>query len=259
MRFSCSLNTKRTKELSDNFDDFFFSGFTTCFFGEGFKGYDFDYKQNEITRYQKIFYLTISHAIFPNENGSQQTRNMIILSINVILDFMKYIFLVGFMGSGKTTFGKKLAARMKHSFTDLDAAVSQRYSKKDVSELIEEKGFDFFRQAEQDCLKNLSGERLMIATGGGTPCYFDNLLWMKQNGVVVFLNPGIEVIYSRLLTTDRSKRPLISKLDDESLRRYVEEIMQERLPFYSQADIIFNPLKDDVEDLILRIEAKSGN
>lgn len=160
------------------------------------------------------------------------------------------------MGSGKTTFGKKLAARMKMEFADLDQIISLEGKHKEVSELIAEKGFDFFREFERDCLQSTEGNDRVIATGGGTPCFFDNISWMKAHGIIVFLNPGAEVIYSRLKTTDLSKRPLLYNLNEDELLEYIRDKMEERLPFYRQANIIFNPVKEEMDALVQAIGQK---
>src|SRR5579859_5234618 len=101
---------------------------------------------------------------------------------------MQTIFLIGFMASGKTYFGKKLARQLGLQFVDLDELVAEATGKQSVSDLINEKGMDYFRKAEEETLKALRPERIVVATGGGTPCFSDNLEWMKARGVVIFLN-----------------------------------------------------------------------
>jgi len=163
---------------------------------------------------------------------------------------MQGIFLIGFMGAGKTTFGKKLAAKLSIQFQDLDDAVCAKYKAKSIKDLIEVKGFEFFRIAENETLKSLSAENKVIATGGGTPCYLDALEWMKGNGTVVFLNVPEGVIFSRLKTTELHERPLLKNLDDEGLKNFIHEKLAERLPFYNQARIHFDPVHQPIEELI---------
>ena len=98
------------------------------------------------------------------------------------------IFITGFMGAGKTTIGKKLASKLDYRFIDLDAAVAQQHRLKNITGIIGEEGMDFFRELESKTLKKLDLENTVISTGGGTPCYFDNMSWMKSNGTVVFLD-----------------------------------------------------------------------
>ena len=154
------------------------------------------------------------------------------------------------MGSGKTTFGKKLAAKLKTEFIDLDEVVVNNYHVTGINELIETKGMDFFRQAESEVLKGLTITNAVVSTGGGTPCYFDNLSWMKNRGVVVFLQLDEGIIFSRLKTTNLEERPLLKDLDDEGLKAFIHEKLEERMPFYNQADITFNPVRQSLNELL---------
>ena len=163
---------------------------------------------------------------------------------------MPLTFLIGFMGSGKTTFGKKLAAKLKTEFIDLDEVVVNNYHVTGINELIETKGMDFFRQAESEVLKGLTITNAVVSTGGGTPCYFDNLSWMKNRGVVVFLQLDEGIIFSRLKTTNLEERPLLKDLDDEGLKAFIHEKLEERMPFYNQADITFNPVRQSLNELL---------
>ena len=168
---------------------------------------------------------------------------------------MQTIFLIGFMGSGKTTFGRKLAAKLGYKFIDLDVAVCIKYKVAAIKILIEERGIDFFREAENETLKSLPIDNVVISTGGGTPCYFDSIKWMKGRGAVVFLNVDDGVIYSRLKTTDLSDRPLLKDLDDEGLKNFIHINLQERLPYYNQAHITFNPVNEKIELLIDKLQS----
>ena len=167
---------------------------------------------------------------------------------------MPLTFLIGFMGAGKTTFGKKLANKLKVPFVDLDDLVVANNNVAGIKELVENKGLDYFRQAESETLKNIQAKDALISTGGGTPCFFDNLNWMKSRGVVVFLNPDEGVIYSRLKTTRLEERPMLRDLDDEGLKAFIHKTLQERLPYYSQANITFDPIHERVEQLIEKLE-----
>ncbi|MES2620691.1 MAG: shikimate kinase [Bacteroidota bacterium] len=164
------------------------------------------------------------------------------------------IFLVGFMGSGKTTLGKKLASKLKMKFVDLDEAICIRTEFATIKELIAEKGFDFFRQEESETLKTLLPEGKIVSTGGGTPCYFDNLPWMKSKGKVVFLQVDEGVLFSRLMNTDMEERPMLKNLDEQGLKSFIHDKLEERMPFYTQAHHTFNPVKNDVTDLITELK-----
>jgi len=168
---------------------------------------------------------------------------------------MPLVFLIGFMGSGKTTFGKKLANKLRSRFIDLDDAVVAQYKVSGIRELIETKGMEFFREAESEVLKNLSAENAVISTGGGTPCYFDNLQWMKSRGLVVFLKVEEGVILSRLKTTNLAERPLLKGLDDDGLKHFIHEKLEERMPYYNGADIVFDPVHEKIDELTIKLAA----
>jgi shikimate kinase len=165
------------------------------------------------------------------------------------------VFLIGFMGSGKTTLGKKLATKLKMKFIDLDEAICIRNDFASVKDLIAAKGFDFFRQEESETLKTLLTENKVVATGGGTPSYFDNMEWMKAKGTVVFLEVGEGVIYSRLINTDFEERPLLKNMSEEELKQFIHEKLEERMPFYSKAHIIFDAVNNKLAQLVEQIAA----
>jgi shikimate kinase len=165
------------------------------------------------------------------------------------------VFLVGFMGSGKTTLGKKLATKLKMKFVDLDEAICIRTDFPSITDLIAEKGFDFFRQEESDTLKSLLPENKVIATGGGTPCYFDNLEWMKMKGTVVYLDVAEGVLYSRLINTDFEERPLLKNMGEAELKTFIHEKLAERLPYYQQAHIVFDSVQQKLPELAAQIKA----
>lgn len=164
------------------------------------------------------------------------------------------VFLIGFMGSGKTTFGKKLAAKLKLQFVDLDEQICISNKTESINNLIEQKGFDYFRETESGTLQSLQLENSLVSTGGGTPCYYDNMDWMKQNGIVVFLQVDEGVLLSRLKNTDLEERPLLKGLDEEGLKNFITEKLKERMPFYEQAHFVFNPVNEKMEVLVEKIQ-----
>lgn len=147
------------------------------------------------------------------------------------------IFLIGFMGSGKSYTGKRLAKALKYPFIDLDEWIETKNQQK-ISEIFAEKGEAAFRLVEQAALKEmLSYTKVVISCGGGTPCFFDNLDWMKQNGLTIYLKTPVEILVNRL-ENEKAHRPLLQKM--ENLSQFIETKLKEREPFYCNASIIYH-------------------
>lgn len=158
---------------------------------------------------------------------------------------MTRIFLIGYMGAGKTTLGKAFARHLNISFVDLDWYIEERYHKT-VGELFEEKGEANFRELEKAMLHEVGEfENVVIATGGGAPCFFDNMEYMNRNGVTVFLNVRTERLFRRLQVATQTRPILRNKTNDE-LYLFIEENVKKRLPYYSSAAYTFNA--DELED-----------
>ncbi len=161
------------------------------------------------------------------------------------------IFLIGFMGSGKTHWGKLLSAKLQLPFSDLDTVIVEK-EKRTVSEIFSEKGEEYFRYREKEVLEEIvrDNERFILSCGGGTPCFFNNIEFMKKSGKVVWLNTTIDVLQERLLK-ERMSRPLIREIGDEELRRYISRKLSERKLYYEQADVMVNEESVTLEQLIL--------
>jgi shikimate kinase len=158
------------------------------------------------------------------------------------------IFLIGFMGSGKTTLGRKLAARMNYEFIDLDHKLEQQVELS-IAEYFSFFGEDSFRKLEKDVLqKTTYPENAIISTGGGLPCYFDNMDWMKANGKVVYLNLSPKTLADRL-EAGKEERPLLQDKHGEALVAFIEQKLEEREKYYSQANIIADGLSLTAERL----------
>ncbi len=142
------------------------------------------------------------------------------------------------MASGKTTFGKALARELSYEFIDLDFYIEQRYHKS-VKQIFADNGESGFRNIEKEMLHEV-GEfnNVVISCGGGTPCFFDNIDFMRGKGLTVMLNTPTERIIDRLVANN-SKRPLMAGKSREEIERAVEEGLKARLPFYSKAEISF--------------------
>jgi shikimate kinase len=149
------------------------------------------------------------------------------------------IFLTGFMGSGKTYWGKLWAAANDFSFTDLDEAIEKTESKT-VAEIFEIHGEDYFRLLETKMLHSFSNkENIIIACGGGTPCFHENMQWMNEHGTTVYISSTTKRILERVLE-EKDKRPLLKKLNNAELLFFIEQKLKEREPFYTQAKIILD-------------------
>ena len=152
---------------------------------------------------------------------------------------MTRIFLIGYMGAGKTTLGKAFARAMGLTFIDLDWYIEERFHKT-IRELFTERGEDAFRDLERRMLHEAGEfEDVVISVGGGTPCFFDNADYMNSVGETVFLDVDIRVLFRRLKAA-KQQRPLLDGKSDEELMAFIQEALQKRLPFYTRAKHIFN-------------------
>ena len=147
---------------------------------------------------------------------------------------MKY-FIVGYMASGKSTFGKELAKDKGLPFLDLDESVEFREGRS-ISVIFAKEGEEYFRKREREILHEICNEadEFVLATGGGTPCFFDNMDYMNQAGTTVFLNTSPLVIVDRL-KRQRADRPLLAMYSDDELEFFVREHLESRLSFYLKA------------------------
>jgi shikimate kinase len=146
------------------------------------------------------------------------------------------IFLIGFMGSGKSYWGKRWAARAGMSFSDLDQLIEQRCGSS-VAAIFEEKGEDYFRQLERQVLGELVMEKnTIVACGGGTPCYYDNMDRMNKRGITIYLKTTPALILERV-KEETSSRPLLKQLNEAEILFFIEKKLKEREPVYLQAKI----------------------
>lgn len=151
---------------------------------------------------------------------------------------MQPIFLIGYMGCGKSTLGRALGRTTGLQFIDLDNYIELRFHKT-VSELFAEKGESGFREIERNMLHEVADfQNVIIACGGGTPCFFDNMDYMSEHGTTVFLDASIGKLHSRLMR-GRGKRPLIAQKNDEELLAFIEEALSKRMPYYRKAKVTF--------------------
>ena len=149
------------------------------------------------------------------------------------------IFLTGYMGAGKTTLGKAFARELGLTFIDLDWYVEERFHRS-IPDLFRERGEDGFRRLERNMLHETGEfEDVVISTGGGTPCFFDNMEYMNRQGQTVFLDVPPDVLFRRLRTATR-QRPILQGKTDEELRAFIDRALEERRPSYVQARYRFD-------------------
>lgn len=149
------------------------------------------------------------------------------------------IFLVGYMCSGKTTLGRELARLMGLPFRDLDQMIEQR-CQMSATEIFAQLGEQHFRQAERWALLQVLGRPAVVACGGGTPCYGDNMQLMNQWGFTVWLRTSAECIAARLaLPEHKSKRPTIAPLADAEILPHVQASLARRERYYALARLQF--------------------
>ena len=147
---------------------------------------------------------------------------------------MRRIILIGYMGSGKTTVGKAPSKETGMMFYDLDWYIESRM-RKSVSQIFAEKGEEKFRQMEYNMLHEVAEfEDVIISCGGGTPCFFDNMDYLNQQGDVVYLKATPETLYKHLLMA-KVERPLLKGKSPDELIAYITEHLKEREPFYEKA------------------------
>jgi shikimate kinase len=157
------------------------------------------------------------------------------------------VFLIGFMGSGKTHWGKIWAEKNGLNFYDLDEIVEAKAGKP-IAAIFEKEGEEHFRKMETEALQTFTKkDNCIIACGGGAACFNDNMQWMNENGTTVYLLATPQYILSRVKAEEKAKRPLINKLNEAELLFFIEQKLKEREPFYTQAKIILpvTELHDD--------------
>lgn len=169
----------------------------------------------------------------------------------------KPIFLVGFMGSGKTTWGKKIANALGLPFVDLDHEIVNDIGMT-IPEYFKTYGEESFRQLESEYLKKQIGRLAVISTGGGTPCYYDNMKWINENGLSLYLYHTNKSLWSRLSQSDVNKRPVLKGLSGDQLFDFIDSKLQERAPFYEQAHIKFEQIHTPLEQIIALIQNHKG-
>ncbi len=163
------------------------------------------------------------------------------------------IFLIGFMGAGKSTIGKKLAHRLGLTFFDLDKLIEAKAGCS-ISDIFKFLGETTFRAMEQACLQSFqTKDHFLLACGGGTPCFYDNLSFMKNQGLVVYVDLQESALFERL-SKAKKIRPSIVGMDEKQLKEFISNQLQTRKSFYEQADLTMSGLSINVNVIVEQIE-----
>ena len=155
------------------------------------------------------------------------------------------VYIIGFMGSGKSTAGRKLASILGWSFTDLDKKIEE-HEGKTIPEIFSQNGEMYFRSIESEVLKSLkSHSDIVISTGGGTPCHADNMDYMLESGLTLYLKLTPAQLKNRL-SESSTERPLIKGLEKEKLQEFIEEKLAYREKWYNRSAIIIEGINIDI-------------
>lgn len=149
------------------------------------------------------------------------------------------LFLIGMMGSGKSYWSKIIAHQLQLKYYDLDTVIENNCSQT-IGSIFEQLGEVYFREQERIALHTFEHQQnFVLATGGGTPCFNNNMQWMNEQGITIFIDEPIDVLVSRL-KKEKEHRPLIKQLDDADLTNFLTQKLAERKAFYNQAKFKVN-------------------
>lgn len=162
------------------------------------------------------------------------------------------LYLIGFMGVGKTTIGKQIAALNKVVFIDTDSQIEKETSKS-IKEIFETDGEIAFRKLETDTIRSIN-RKAIIACGGGLPAHNNNIEYLKQKGTVIYLKASTETLIKRL-EKNKNKRPLISNLTNEKRLEFIRKILKEREKTYKQADYTIETDNKTVKEVLREINS----
>lgn len=170
------------------------------------------------------------------------------------------IFLVGFMGCGKSTLGKKLARKIGYTFIDLDKEIVTDIGMS-ISDYFAQFGEESFRKIEEKTLTlQKVKSNIIIATGGGTPCHFNNMSWMNQNGMTVYIKLSPKALFSRLSQkSEIEARPLLKGKSDADLLEFISLKLEERELFYNQSSILYEAMQSSETELFKKILQRQRN
>lgn len=163
------------------------------------------------------------------------------------------IFLIGYMGCGKTTLGRELADKLNLTFIDMDAFLEEKYFKT-IPQIFASEGEEGFRKKERKVLEEVSEfDDVILATGGGAPCFFDNIDLMNRSGFCIFLDVDVETLAERLIAA-KTERPLIRGKSAGELKEFISGMLEKRRPFYEKATFVAKGSSISPEEITRLIE-----
>jgi shikimate kinase len=163
------------------------------------------------------------------------------------------IFLVGYMLCGKTTVSKKLANKLNFDFIDTDSFIENNVHYT-INDIFEKFSQDVFRKIEHNTLLDIiKKDNIIVSTGGGMPCFNDNMQIIKENGISIYLQMNANEIFSRLKLS-KHPRPLLKNLKEDEILSFIENDIKERERFYLQSNIITSGLSFNIEDILIKIK-----
>ncbi len=170
--------------------------------------------------------------------------------------FPDRIFLIGFMGCGKTTVGKRLAHLINYQFFDLDEMIVAKNGIS-IASLFEKEGEESFRILEAQALTEIFNKhKVVVATGGGAPCFFDNMERMNQHGVTIYIKLTPKALKDRLKNA-KEQRPLLKNKTEDALMDYIEQMLQKREPFYQKAQVKIEGIGLTASDIFKILQSSS--
>ncbi len=176
------------------------------------------------------------------------------------------VFLIGFMGSGKSFYAKGLSEYLHVPFVDLDQFIEENQDIS-ISEIFEKLGEPSFRALESAAIKQVYGDLMarttetqeknhilgIISCGGGTPCFNDNMEWMNAHGLTIWINPSEDIILERLLK-EKKTRPLIASLSDDALKGFIHQKLLERKPTYEKSTSVITHHNTTIDEFVNTIQ-----
>jgi shikimate kinase len=167
------------------------------------------------------------------------------------------VFLIGYMGAGKTTLGKQIAKKLGYTFLDTDAWIEEKMQLS-IHEIFETYGENYFRNLEKEAIFQLPKEEIVVATGGGLPCYGNLMSTIQTLGISIYLHRPAKELAQRL-SHAKANRPLIRNKSEAELLDYITSQLKVREVFYQQADIILKREAQQLLDILAAIQAFEAN